>query len=111
MMPGFTMVQGSHNGGGVTEPVAKAIEFDPVTKKLIDLGTHRIGGSFDRHLYSNYLGNNPGYQGRNFMGCNLLRNPFAGQNGSRVEYFVAHALTGKDPADVGNAALKPSSFV
>ncbi len=111
LTPGFTLVQGSHNGGGVTEPIAKAISFDTTTNKLTDLGTHRVGGSYDRHLYSNYLGNNPGNQGRNFMGCTLLRNPFAGQNGSQVEYFVAHALTGKDPADIIDARLKPSSFV
>lgn len=111
LMPGFTLLQGSHNGGGVTEPVVKAIALDMTSRRLVDLGTHRAGGSYDRHLYSNYLGNNPGNQGRNFAGCALTRNPFAGQNGSMTQYFVAHALTGKSPENVGKPELKPSSFV
>jgi hypothetical protein len=111
LMPGFTLVQGSHNGGGVTEPIAKAIGWDEATNKFIDLGTHRVGGSYDRHLYSNYLGNNPGNQGRNFAGCQMIRNPFAGQNGNLTQYFIAHALTGKDPSEIDRAELKPSSYL
>lgn len=111
LMPGFTLMQGSHNGGGVTEPVVKTIAFDMANKKLVDLGTHRVGGSYDRHLYANYLGNNPGNQGRNFAGCTLVKNPYAGVNGNKAAYFVAHALTGKAPEDLSNAALKPSSYL
>jgi MYXO-CTERM domain-containing protein len=111
LMPGFTLMQGSHNGGGVTEPIAKAVGYDVTLNKLIDLGTHRVGGSYDRHMYSNYLGNNPGNQGRNFAGCSLLKNPFAGQMGSTTQYFVAHALTGKSPDLKVRPELKPSSYV
>jgi hypothetical protein len=110
-MPGFTLMQGSHNGGGVTEPQLKAIGFDIATRKFVDLGTHKVGGSYDRHLYSNYLGNNPGNQGRNFAGCALVKNPFVGQNGSTSTFFVAHALTGKSPEFLARPELKPSSFV
>lgn len=110
-MPGFTLLQGSHNGGGATEPVVKAIGFDMATKKFVDMGTHRAGGSYDRHLYSNYLGNNPGNQGRNFAGCTMFHNPYAGINGSKDELFLAHAITGKSPENVGKAELKPSSWV
>jgi hypothetical protein len=111
LQPGFTMLQGSHNGGGVQDPVVKAIAYDPTTKTFKDLGTHRAGGSYDRHLYSNYLGNNPGNQGRNFAGCTLIHNPYVGQNGNLQQYFVVHALTGKDPMYVNNAALKQTSYV
>jgi hypothetical protein len=111
VMPGFTLMQGSHNGGGVSEPIAKMVGYNPTTKKFEDLGTQRIGGSYDRHLYSNYLGNNPGNQGRNFAGCEFTKNPFVGQNGNTTRFFLAHAMTGKAPELVMNAALKPSSFV
>jgi hypothetical protein len=111
LMSGITFLQGSHNGGGVTEPIVKAIAFDPVNRKMVDLGTHRAGGSYDRHMYSNYLGNNPGNQGRNFAGCTMIKNPFAGQNGSTDAYFMAHALTGKSPQTIDRPELKPSSYV
>lgn len=111
MMPGFTLLQGSHNGGGASEPVVKAIGYDVANRKFVDLGAHRTGGNYDRHLYSNYLGNNPGNQGRNFAGCSLVKNPFAGQNGSTTEYFIAHALTGKSPELTDRPEIKPSSFV
>jgi MYXO-CTERM domain-containing protein len=74
------------------------------------MGTHSAGGSYDRHLYSNYLGNNPGNQGRNFAGCTLVKNPFQGPT-NPSPYFVAHALTGKSPEFLERPELKPSSYV
>jgi hypothetical protein len=111
MMPGFTFMQGSHTGGGVQEPLLKMVGLDLNARKWVDLGASRAGGSYDRHLYSNYLGNNPGNQGRNFAGCQLVKNPFAGQNGSTDAWFSVQAMTGKDPEDVMRPELKPSSFV
>jgi hypothetical protein len=111
LTPAISLLQGSHNGGGVQEPNVKLVGWDRGAGKLVDLGTRRAGGSYDRHLYSNYLGNNPGNQGRNFAGCTFVRNPFAGQNGNTTAYFLVHAMTGKSPANVDNAALKPSSYV
>ena len=111
LAPAISLLQGSHNGGGVQEPSVKLVGWDRTGNQLVDLGTRRAGGSYDRHLYSNYLGNNPGNQGRNFSGCALVKNPFAGQNGNTTAYFLVHAMTGKSPANVGNAALKPSSYV
>ncbi len=110
-MPGFTLLQGSHNGGGVGQAEVKAIGWDRTANKWVDLGTHASGAQYDRHLYSNYLGNNPGNQGRNFAGATLLANPFLGQKGSTVKFFDAYALTGKDPKFVDNPALKPSSYI
>jgi hypothetical protein len=111
LTPAISLLQGSHNGGGVQEPVVKLVGWDQTTNQMVDLGTRRAGGSYDRHLYSNYLGNNPGNQGRNFAGCTLVKNPFAGQNGNTTAYFLAHAMTGKSPANAGDASLKPSSYV
>jgi hypothetical protein len=111
IMSGMTFLQGSHNGGGVQNPLMKMIGYDATARKFVDLGEASTGGSYDRHIYSNYLGNNPGNQGRNFAGCSLVKNPFAGINGNTDAYFVAHALTGKDPADVMRPELKPSSYV
>jgi hypothetical protein len=111
LAPAISLLQGSHNGGGAQEPSVKLVGWDRAGNKLVDLGTRRAGGSYDRHLYSNYLGNNPGNQGRNFAGCALVKNPFAGQNGNTTAYFLVHAMTGKSPANVDNAALKPSSYV
>jgi hypothetical protein len=111
IVPGFTLLNGSHNGGGVQEPQLKKIGYNSSTGEWIDLGNTSTGGSYDRHLYANFLGVNPGNQGRNFAGCTLLKNPFFGQNGSTVQYFVAHAMTGKAPSDVTDASLKPSSYV
>jgi hypothetical protein len=111
LTPAISLLQGSHNGGGVQEPNVKLVGWDRAQNQLVDLGTRRAGGSYDRHLYSNYLGNNPGNQGRNFAGCGLVKNPFAGQNGNTTAYFLAHAMTGKSPTNVGDASLKPSSYV
>jgi hypothetical protein len=111
LTPAISLLQGSQNGGGVQEPTVRLVGWDRGAGKLVDLGTRRAGGSYDRHLYSNYLGNNPGNQGRNFAGCTFVKNPFAGQNGSTAAYFLVHAMTGKSPANVDDAALKPSSYV
>jgi hypothetical protein len=111
LTPAISLLQGSHNGGGGQEPVVKLVGWDQTSNQLVDLGTQRAGGSYDRHLYSNYLGNNPGNQGRNFAGCGLVKNPFAGQNGNTTAYFLAHAMTGKSAANVADASLKPSSYV
>ena len=112
VLPGITFLQGSHNGGGVHPPDVKVIAFNQAEARLIDHGTYQAKGtSYDRHLYSNYLGNNPGNQGRNFAGATFVKNPFEGLNGSRTKFLVLHALTGKDPADVAAPEKKPSSYV
>jgi hypothetical protein len=105
--PGITLLQGSHNGGGVAAPQDALLRIDLDKKVFVNIGAQAVFGQYDRHLYSNYLGNNPGFQGRNFAGCTLIKDPFA----AKTQFWVAHALTGKDPADVNNAALKPSSYL
>jgi MYXO-CTERM domain-containing protein len=111
MVPAMTFLQGSQNGGGGNPADVKVLAFDSTAKKFVDYGTHPAGGTYDRHLYSNYLGGNPGNQGRNFAGAVTVKNPFVGQNGSTSAFLLLHAITGKDPSEVGNPALKQSSYI
>jgi hypothetical protein len=111
LAPAMTFLQGSANGGGAMSPDLKVLAIDFPSGKFVDYGTHPAGGSYDRILYSNYLGGNPGNQGRNFAGATMVKNPFFGQNGATAKYLLMHALTGKDPADVMHPELKQSSYV
>lgn len=106
--PGFSLLVGSHNGGLVGSAEMRTIMYDPATKEMVNLGQHSLGRSYDRHLYANYLGNNPGNQGRNFAACDLVRNPYTEMNGNHVTYFQACALTGKLP-EHELSAIKPSA--
>ncbi len=110
LMPGFTQLQGSQTGGLQQDADIRTIAYDPATKSMVSIGQHNANASYDRHLYSNYLGNNPGNQGRNFAGSDLVKNPFAGINGNQVTYFTAFALTGKAPQHE-SSAIKPSAYL
>mgnify|MGYP002149567907 CR=1 FL=1 len=110
LVPGFTQLQGSQTGGLQQEADIRTIAYDSVAKTMVNLGQHTAGASYDRHLYSNYLGNNPGNQGRNFAGADVFRNPFMGTNGNQVQYYTAFALTGKAPMHT-DSAIKPSAYV
>ncbi|MEZ4404210.1 MAG: hypothetical protein R3B06_29580 [Kofleriaceae bacterium] len=116
LIPGFIQLQGSHTGGLSQDADIRTIGYDPVAKTMVNLGQHSAGAPYDRHLYSNYLGNNPGNQGRNFAGCDLVRNPFFDASGagttaaSHVQFFNACGLTGKD-ASQPDSAIKPSTYV
>ena len=66
---------------------------------------------YDRHLYPNYLGNNPGNQGRNYSGTEFIANPFVGTNGSTDKYLMLLATTGKDPAEVNSPEKKLSAYL
>ncbi len=109
LIPGFTQLQGSQTGGLQQDADIRTIGYDPATKTMLNLGQHNAAASYDRHLYSNYLGNNPGNQGRNFAGADILKNPFAGVNGNQVQYFQVYALTGKAPMHE-SSAIKPSLY-
>jgi uncharacterized protein (TIGR03382 family) len=116
MVPGITFVGGSQTGGGYSAKV-RAVAFDQTANAFKDLGSYSIA-PYDRHLYPNYLGNNPGNQGRNFSGAQLIPNPFAGQMSTgatptlnKDAYLTVYTTTGKDPMDINNAALKLSSYI
>ncbi len=110
LIPGFSQLQGSQTGGLQQDGDIRTIGYDPATKTILNLGQHSAGASYDRHLYSNYLGNNPGNQGRNFAGSDIVKNPFFGVNGNQVQYFQAFALTGKAPMHT-DSAIKPSLYL
>jgi hypothetical protein len=109
LIPGFTQLQGSQTGGLQQDADIRTIGYDPATKTILNLGQHNAAASYDRHLYSNYLGNNPGNQGRNFAGADVIKNPFFGVNGNQIQFFTVYALTGKAPQNE-SSAIKPSLF-
>lgn len=108
--PGFSLVVGDHTGGIASASSLRTIMFDPATKEWKNLGQHSLGRAYDRHLYSNYLGNNPGFQGRNFGHCQLVKNPYAAMNNNNVTFFQACALTGK-AAQHTLSSTKGSAFL
>ncbi len=109
LMPGLAFLHGSHTGGGYSAQL-RAVGWDQATNTFKDLGSHAVA-PYDRHLYPNYLGNNPGNQGRNYAGTEFIKNPFLGQNGNTDAYLMLVATTGKDPAEVMQPEKKLSAYL
>ena len=107
----ISMHAGSENGGGTTmSSEVKFLGVDMTAQKFVDYGTHPAGGSYDRHLYSQYLGQNPNNQGRNFAGALFVKNPFYAAGGGSPQFLLLNAMTGKDPSQL-DPAIKTSSFL
>ena len=100
-VPGIMLLSGSHTGGGYAAQ-AKVVSWDQTANKVVDGGSF-AGASYDRHLYSNYLGNNPGNQGRNFAGSDLIENPFAGTTPGADKFLMVMATSGKDSSSQPSA--------
>lgn len=100
--PGIMLISGSHTGGGAATQIT-ALGLDTTAGKLNMLGSYS-GAPYDRHMYPNYLGQNPGNQGRDFSATLMVKNPFVGKNGNSDAYLAIMATTGKDPAEVATAA-------
>jgi hypothetical protein len=100
LKPALLIQNGSHTGGQGTAQM-RALGWDQASSKFTTLGQFGTGPS-DRHLYPNYLGNNPGNQGRNHAHGSMIVNPFFGQNGNNDKLLFVVASTGKgtnmDPA-------------
>ena len=94
-------MSGSLNGGG-GNAVTQGVAVDPSTMALTVLGSTATSPQ-DMHLYPNYLGNNPGNQGRNHSQLTTIANPFAGQGGSTSKYLLLTASTAKTLAATANA--------
>jgi uncharacterized protein (TIGR03382 family) len=109
LMPGLILMNGSHTGG-VTGASIRAVGFATAANKFVKLGASEIA-PHDRHLYSNYLGNNPGNQGRNHSQLSMVANPFAGIAGNTDAYVLLSATSGKTMTDGMNAAIKLSAFM
>lgn len=106
LKPALLVQNGSHTGGNGTSSV-RAVGWDQ-TAGFTNLGTF-AGAPHDRHLYSNYLGNNPGNQGRDHSFASLVTNPFFGQAGNNDKYLTIYATTGK--GDNMNPAVKLAAFI
>ncbi|MBA3541666.1 MAG: hypothetical protein H0T79_18780 [Deltaproteobacteria bacterium] len=116
LVPGIVFLSGSQTGGGYAAKL-RAVSVDTATSTIADLGGYSIA-PYDRHLYPNYLGNNPGNQGRNYSGTQMIANPFLGQAPvanpaakSKDAYLMITTTTGKDPADMMRPELKLSSYI
>jgi hypothetical protein len=93
LKPALLVQNGSHTGGNGTAQI-RAIGWDPTAKTFSNIGQF-AGAPSDRHLYPNYLGNNPGNQGRNHAFGQLIANPFFGVNNNNDKFLVVYSSTGK----------------
>jgi uncharacterized protein (TIGR03382 family) len=109
LKPGLIFLNGSHTGGGPGAQI-RPVSLDTTTNTFADLGASQVA-SHDRHLYSNYLGNNPGNQGRNHSQMTVVSNPFSGTAGNNEKYLLLTSTSGKSMADVANAAIKLTGFL
>jgi MYXO-CTERM domain-containing protein len=106
VVPALVFHAGSQNGG-IGNHDMKVLGFDAATAKFVDYGTRQVPGSFDRHLYSNYLGQNPGNQGRNYADAHMIVSPFT----TGAKYLMLGAFTGKAAEDVAKPEIKTSAFL
>ncbi len=91
---GVSFLEGTHTGGGVGN--LRIAAYNAGTKTFEDGGEFSTA-PYDRHLYSNYLGNNPGNQGRNFAKSQLIPNPFLDTAaGIKDAYLLLVASSGKE---------------
>ena len=97
-VPGIAYLSGNHFGGS-TKSSIRVVTMDGGTFK--NAGT-LVGGPHDRHLYPNYLGNNPGNQGRNHSHGQVIANPFLSEGHTATQLLV-YATTAKDTGDAGGA--------
>jgi len=98
---GMAFLSGSHTGGGYASQI-RVVTFDPAAK-TISADESFSGAPYDRHLYPNYLGNNPGNQGRNYSDMQFIKNPFAAGAGNEDAWLLVSATTGKSPDEVPSA--------
>jgi uncharacterized protein (TIGR03382 family) len=73
------------------------------TANTFAVGESFAPGPYDRHLYPNYLGNNPGNQGRNYSSMEFIKNPFATGAAGEDAYLLISASTGKAENEVPSA--------
>jgi MYXO-CTERM domain-containing protein len=109
LKPGVMFVNGSHTGGHFNGQ-ARTLLWDQTANTFSDGGMTSTA-PFDRHLYPNYLGNNPGNQGRNYAGSVIMANPFVGQGGNKDAHIMLFASTGKNMTELDKPELKASAFI
>jgi uncharacterized protein (TIGR03382 family) len=109
LVPGVVFLGGSHTGGGAPAQ-ARIVTYDATLKKFADAAMVQVA-THDRHLYSNYLGNNPGNQGRNHSQVQMVANPFVGTAGNTDAYLMVFATTGKNAQLMMDPKRKLSAFL
>jgi len=102
LKPAIMLLGGSHFGGGYGAQMTM-VQWDQATNTFTK-GESREGAPYDRHLYPNYLGNNPGNQGRNYLGAEYIKNPFVtSADKGKDQYLMVLASTGKNPDEMPSA--------
>ena len=102
LKPTITIVGGNPNGGYFGAQVQHVV-WDQATNKM-SKGEAREAAPYDMHLYPNYLGNNPGNQGRNYADIQVIKNPFVTKaDAGKDLYLMMIATSGKDMADQPSA--------
>ncbi|MEZ4358872.1 MAG: MYXO-CTERM sorting domain-containing protein [Kofleriaceae bacterium] len=107
--PGALLLQGTHTGASGQSATARLMTVVD-GKVQIEARTIGTGTPYDRHLYSNYLGNNPGNQGRGFGKAFAMVNPLYGQGGNKDKVLLITATNGKD-ASQPESMYKQSSYL
>jgi MYXO-CTERM domain-containing protein len=108
LKPAIMFLGGSHFGGGYGAQMTM-VQWDQATNAFVK-GESREGAPYDRHLYPNYLGNNPGNQGRNYLGAEYIKNPFVTKADlGKDQYLMVLASTGKNPDEMPSATCPDCS--
>lgn len=107
--PGVLFLQGTHTSA--PGQVASARIMTMVNGKVeVEAGAANVGAPYGRHLYSNYLGNNPGNQGRGFAKVFAHKNPFYGEAGNKDKVLLIASTNGKDGSQP-ESMYKESTYV
>jgi uncharacterized protein (TIGR03382 family) len=93
LKPALLILNGSHTGGQGTSQL-RVLAWDQATNKFTTAGQF-AGAPHDRHLYPNYLGNNPGNQGRGHAFNQFVANPYFGVGGNNDKFLVITATAAK----------------
>lgn len=108
--PGALFLQGSHTSTPGSVASARILTFGADNKINVEPQTANIGAPYGRHLYSNYLGNNPGNQGRGFAKVFAIENPFYNQNGNKDKVLLIASTNGKDSSQP-ESQYKESTYI
>lgn len=109
--PGVAFIQGSHTALAGAPATIRIMTLGTDKKVAVESATGNLGTSYSRHLYENYLGNNPGNQGRNFAKSFVMANPFYTAGGaSKDKVLMITAVNGKDVSQA-ESMYKPSSYI
>jgi uncharacterized protein (TIGR03382 family) len=106
LVPGFTIQNGSMRGGGF-DATQFSVGWDKTSNTLTKLGSQNVAPS-DVHLYPNYLGNNPGNQGRNYLASTLIKNPIAGHKDA---FLLVTASSAKPQEEMMDPSIKLTGFL